>query len=146
MGTIRETWRLGWLVKVFCCCCVVGAVLIPDVGEAVECERRACRRGGHYKDGHCHYSSGFPTFAKSHSVARCPSGYTLDRARGVCVTSGRCCEDERRACRRGGRYRDGHCYYSSGFPTFAKSHSVARCPSGYTLDRARGVCTRGCRG
>ena len=74
---------MGWLLKVFCCS-LGGVVLVAVAAQAVECERRACRSGGHYRDGYCHYRSGFPTYARSHSAARCPAGYTLDRATGIC--------------------------------------------------------------
>lgn len=52
-------------------------------------------------------------------------------------------ECEKRACGSGETYRDGHCYSSSGFPTFAESHHAAACPAGWTLDVARGMCLKG---
>lgn len=50
---------------------------------------------------------------------------------------------EKPACPSGDTYGEGYCYSSSGFPTFAESRTRAVCEPGWTLDAARGICTKG---
>lgn len=61
----------------------------------------------------------------------------------ACMGAVAAAECEVPACPSGDTYRDGYCDSSSGPPTFARSHTRAVCAAGWTLDAAKGTCTRG---
>lgn len=115
------------------------------------CDFPACRGDETYRDGDCNSKSGFPTYAKSHRIATCPEGTTLNRTTGMCISGGTCC-NERTLCAKGTSYsrsgsdRDGVygvCESSGGLGY--RSHELVRCAAGWTLDTGRGVCRGECR-
>lgn len=127
------------------------------------CETSLCRSGESYRSGGedrdgrygvCQSSSGLGY--RSHYLARCEEGWTLDVDRGVCVrdacTSGACgvlvplCTPTERY-ERGGSDRDGAygvCHSGPAPVTRAESHRLARCAEGWTLLAETGVCRRDC--
>lgn len=91
----------------------------------------------------------------SHQITRCPAGSTLDVARGTCTLDacgGGCgglaplCEADETYATGGtdGRGPYGICRSFSGPPTWAMSHRVARCRTGWTLRASTGECRRDC--
>lgn len=116
---------------------------------AEECEKRACASGETYRDGNCYHSAGFPTFAESHYAAACPAGWTLDRARGMCLKGGECCD--RPLCGPGETFSRmetyqgkvyGVCESSSG--AGYRSHVRRECEAGWDLVAGGRCKKRGC--
>lgn len=127
------------------------AILAAGEARGQACDFSACRSDETYRDGDCNSKSGFPTYAKSHRIATCPAGTTLNRATGTCISGGTCC-NERPLCSSGSSYsrsgsdRDGVygvCESSGGLGY--RSHELVRCAPGWTLDTGRGVCRGECR-
>lgn len=116
---------------------------------AAECEKRACAAGETYRDGHCHHSAGFPTFAQSHYRPVCEAGWTLDVTRGMCVKGGECCD--RPLCGPGETFSRmetyhgkpyGVCESSSG--AGYRSHAMRECEAGWDLVAGGRCRKRGC--
>ncbi len=118
------------------------------------CSRPVCRPDETYRaaeaadanHGWCHHIGFFG--ARSHQRRDCPSGWTLQRATGICVQ--RDCCPEKPLCPPGERYARsgthrgevyGVCESSSGG---YRSHQLVNCERGWQLDTARGVCKKDC--
>lgn len=143
----------------------VAAILaVSRLAAAQTCNFALCPSGWEYTGGgsdasgpygSCKHCSGFPTFACSHTLQRCPSGSTLNPSTGFCtwnLCSGGCggelplCEADETYTGSGtdasGLY--GSCKHCLGFPTFACSHTLERCREGWTLQPATGMCRKDC--
>ena len=123
----------------------MGVCLHPSETGAQDCRKSACRSGDTYDVRQRRCESG-PNFwgYRSHYEPKCPDGYDLDPANGVCVKRGECCEKP--ACKKDDRWdrQDGRC--ESG-PTFLgyRSHYTPKCETGWELDGETGLCKkRGC--
>ena len=116
------------------------------------CSRPLCQSGERYRAvtpatnvyGWCEVTG--PGGSIAHQRRECPAEWTLQPASGTCVK--RDCCPERPLCNADETYENpgpepgyGRCNFSSGG---YKSHRVANCPSGWTLDVARGVCQQYC--
>ncbi|HEX19478.1 MAG TPA: hypothetical protein ENG78_01435 [Acidiferrobacteraceae bacterium] len=137
------------------------ALLGINIVYAESCEKPVCKRKEIYRDGICHRSTGYPRYIRSQARAVCDSGWELVPSRGVCVKT-RCngvtlqpmkprpkdagtkpvVVYEKPICKPKETYRDGFCYYSTGFPTYIKTQTRAACDSGWQLDVGRGICVR----
>jgi hypothetical protein len=135
---------------------VVAAVSIFARGIAAQCSFPACARDERYDaaSATCNRGPAPVTLALSHRPATCREGERLDRATGMCVLNA--CADRRceaiALCtgdsRYGGSHRDAEGTYGvclSG-PNWLghMSHAIRRCPAGFTLNEARGVCVGNC--
>ena len=122
-------------------------VCINGTGVAADgCEKSACHSGDNYDTRQQRCESG-PDFwgYRSHYQPSCSAGYELDRARGVCVKQGECCEKP--ACNRKGYKWDENDRRCESGPTFLgyRSHYTPTCEVGWDLDAETGLCRkRGC--
>lgn len=143
--------------------CALGMAAWLSPAAAQFCETRLCRDGESYtyggedsegRYGVCHSSSGLGY--RSHYLARCEEGWTLDGERGVCMrddcTSG-ACGVQVPLCMPTERYEPGgtdsegaygSCNSGPAFFTLAKSHRLAHCGEGWTLLTESGLCRRDC--
>ena len=150
---------------------IVGATAIstelgftsPKVRPTVYCQSSACSFPACNRDGerfdpvtrNCqHGPDGLGI--RSHRVPTCNAGERLDRDSGLCVieacADGGC--EARRLCTRKGYHYDhadrdsrgvyGVCESEPNFLGY-RSHETLRCPDGFTLNEARGVCVGNCR-
>ena len=127
--------------------------------QSSACSFPACNRDGERFDPDtrdCEHRGGPPTFFRSHREPTCNAGERLDRDRGLCVieacADGGC--EARRLCTRKGYHYDhadrdsrgvyGVCESEPNFLGY-RSHETLRCPDGFTLNEARGVCVGNCR-
>ena len=131
----RRSWSLNFLVFLLGSLVIVSSFYTVKVHA--NCEVSPCSKGYVWRNGGC--NSGRAPGYQSHTIPRCPAGYSLNRTRGVCQKPG-CVNCEKPACNSRERYRLGSCH--SGRAPGYQSHRIATCPSGWRLIRARGVCRR----
>ena len=115
----------------------------------------ACHSNESYSDGYCFIGPQPIDLSRSHRLAECGPGETLNRATGQCLDlacSGGHCSAAQPICPSGSAYagggtdRDGfygNCDTHGDFGSIA--HTVERCPAGWTLNVARGFCYGGCQ-
>lgn len=144
------------LAAVFAFAAIV--VFAPSALAQSACGFPACNGARETYDrasGNCQSSSGPPTFALSHRVPTCGAGEHFDRDTGNCVldacSGGGCearalCTGDWRYARSGSDSTGAYGVCESG-PNWLghRSHTLVRCPAGFALNEARGVCVGNCR-
>jgi hypothetical protein len=137
---------------------VASYALAPAAYAQEGCSFPACNRDGERFDPVTRDCEHGPDRLgiRSHRVPTCNAGERLDRDRGLCVIEACAdggCEARRLCTRKGYHYarsgRDHRGVYGvcESEPNFLgyRSHEAVRCPSGFTLNEARGVCVGNCR-
>jgi hypothetical protein len=120
------------------------------------CSFPACNLRGERYDpatGNCESGPAPITLARSHRIPYCKSDETFDRATGQCMLNacgGGGCEARvlcgRLRYSRSGRDSRGVYGVCESGPNWLgyRSHELRRCPAGFTLNEARGVCVGNC--
>jgi len=129
----------------------------PSAFAQSACAFPACNLPGERYDaasGNCQHGPDPLTRARSHRVPSCRSDERFDRTTGQCVLNA--CSDDGCEARvlctgdsrysRSGRNATGVYGVCESGPNWLgyRSHQIVRCPSGFTLNEARGVCVGNC--
>jgi hypothetical protein len=138
---------------------IIGAIsaFAPAASAQSACSFPACNMHGERYNaatGNCESGPDPITRALSHRIPTCNSDERFDRATGQCVlnacSDGGCearllCTGKSRYTRSGRDARGvyGVCEHGPNWLGY-RSHQLVHCPSGFTLNEARGVCVGNC--
>lgn len=146
---------------------LMGGLLVAFVGmaeaRAQSCSEPLCSAGDTYARGGTDYIGAYGVCRGcnwlghcSHQITRCPTGRTLDVTTGTCeldACGGGGCGTLAPLCGATETYATGGtdatgpygiCQSFGGWPGFYRSHRIARCRAGWTLQASTGQCRRDC--